>query len=316
MILTVTLNPCIDKTLTVRGLPANRLVRTNKVDLIAGGKGTNAARVLKALGAPVRAFALVGGETGKLYERLVKQEEIPITCAWIDVPTRTQITIRKKGSAQWVGGPTYWVGVLEEAGMVPNTDIVPMRDKIIAALKGVRYVLLAGSAPSVNLSSVYREVIEAAHARGIVTALDTYGRALADAITAGPFLAKPNRAECEALVGHRVRNAKGAKKALAFMHERGVRLAVITCGRKGFFAGYEGTTYLVEPPKVQTVNTIGSGDATVAGLLYALSNDVPVEQALRWGAAAGAANAAVWGPGTCTADQVRALVEAPRITRI
>jgi len=316
MILTVTLNPCIDKTLTVRGLPSNRLVRTNKVDLIAGGKGTNAARVLKALGAPVKAFALVGGETGKIYERLVKQEEIPITCAWIDVPTRTQISIRKEHSDQWVGGPTFWVGVLEEAGMVPNTDIVPIRDKVIAALKGARYVLLAGSAPSVNLSSIYREVIEAAHARGIVTALDTYGRALADALAAGPFLAKPNRKECESLVGHRVRNAKGAKKALAFMHERGVRLAVITCGRKGFWAGYEGTTYLVEPPKVRAVNTIGSGDATAAGLLYALSNDVPVEQALRWAAAAGAANAAVWAPGACTAAQIRALLEAARITKI
>jgi tagatose 6-phosphate kinase len=309
MILTTTLNPCIDKTLTVRGLPHNRLVRTNKMELIAGGKGMNAARVLKALGAPVRAFALLGGETGKLYERLVKDEGIPITTVWIDVPTRTQTSIRKQNG-------TDWVGVLEEAGMVPNTEIAAIRDKMIAALKGARYVLLAGSAPSVNVAGAYREVIEAAHARGIITALDTYGRALDEAIGAGPFLAKPNRTECEALVGHRVRSVKGAKKAFAFMHERGVRLAIITRGRKGFWAGYEGTTYLVEPPRVRAVNPIGSGDATAAGILYALSNDVPVEQALRWGAAAGAANAAVWAPGACSADQVRALLEAPRITKI
>jgi tagatose 6-phosphate kinase len=309
MILTTSLNPCIDKTLTVRGLPQNRLVRTNNVSLLTGGKGMNAARVLKALGAPVRAFALLGGETGKLYERLVREEGIPLVATWIDVPTRTQISIRKEGSEQWVG-------VLEEAGMVPNTELAAIRDKMIAALKGARYVFLGGSVPSVNLSGVYREVIEAAHARGIVVALDTYGRALEEAVAAGPFLLKINRAETEGLVGHRVRNVKGAKKALAFMHERGVRLGVITCGRKGFWARYEGAVYRVEPPRVRAINPIGSGDATAAGILYALSNDVPVEQALRWAAAAGAANAAVWAPGSCTADQIRALLEAARITKI
>ena len=309
MILTVTLNPCIDKTLYVRRLPANTLVRTSKVELVTGGKGMNAARVLKALGAPVRAFALVGGETGKLYERLVREEGIPLTCAWIDVPTRTQITFRKER-----GGA--WVGVLEEAGMVPNTEIDSIRDKAIAALKGAKYVLLGGSVPSVNLSGVYREVIEAAHTRGVVTALDSYGRALEEALGAGPFLAKPNKEECESLVGHKIRGIKSAKRALDAIHERGVRLALITCGRKGFYAGYEGAAYRVEPPRVETVNPIGSGDATAAGLLYALSNDVPVEQALRWAAAAGAANAAVWTPGGCTAAQIRALLPAAKINKI
>jgi len=309
MILTTTLNPCIDKTLYVGRLRPNRLERTTRIELTTGGKGMNTARVLKALGAPVKAFALVGGETGKLYERLVKEEEIPILPAWINVPTRTQTIISREGRKRWVG-------VLEEAGMVPNTEIVPIRDKIVAALKGVHYLLLSGSVPSVNLVGVYREVIEAAHARGIVTALDTYGRALEDAIAAGPFMAKPNRAECEALVGHKVRSRTGARRALDHMHERGVRLAIITMGRGGFYAGYEGKTYFVEPPKVEEVNPIGSGDATAAGILYALSSDVPVEQALRWGAAAGAANAAVWAPGGCTAKDIRALLELPKITKI
>ena len=129
-------------------------------------------------------------------------------------------------------------------------------------------------------------------------------------------MAKPNRKECEALVGHRIRTRKAAKRALAFIHERGVRLAIITCGRKGFYAGYEGAAYAVQAPRVHTVNPIGSGDATAAGILYALSNDVPVEQALRWGAAAGAANAAVWAPGGCTADQIRTLLPAAKIARI
>lgn len=309
MILTTTLNPCLDKTLTVRALRPNRLERTSRVELTTGGKGMNAARVLKNLGAPVKTFALLGGETGKLYERLVNEEGIPLVVAWSAVPTRTQTSIVREGANRWLG-------VLKEAGMVPNTEIVPIRDKMIAALKGMRYLLVAGSVPSVNLCGVYREVLEAAHAHGIVTALDTYGRALADALAAGPFMAKPNRRECEALVGHRVRSRKGAKRALAFMHERGVRLALITLGRRGFWASYEGKTYLVEAPRVETVNAIGSGDAVAAGILYALSNDVPVEQALRWGAAAGAANAAVWAPGGCTADDIRALLELPRITKL
>jgi fructose-1-phosphate kinase PfkB-like protein len=328
MILTTTLNPCIDRTLYVTRLRPNRLERTNRVELTTGGKGMNAARVLTALGARAKAFVLLGGETGKHYEALVKNEAIPLVSAWIDVPTRTQTSILRSrtttkdesivrdGTNTWVGAPTSWVGVLEEAGMVPNTEIGPIRDKMIAALKGARYLLISGSVPSVNLVGVYREVIEAAHARGIVTALDTYGRALADAIAAGPFMAKPNRRECEALVGHRIRGVKGAKRALASMHERGVRLAIITCGRKGFYAGYEGAAYAVQAPRVHTVNSIGSGDATAAGILYALSNDVPVEQALRWGAAAGAANAAVWAPGGCTANDIRALLERVKIGKV
>ena len=309
MILTMTLNPCVSRTYHVARLRSNRFERTNHVELIAGGKGTNVARVLRTLGVPVRAFALLGGETGKLYARLVKEEDIPLVPAWIDVPTRTETFILQKNTNRWVGA-------LEEAGMVPNTDIDTVRDKMIAALKGARYVVISGSVPSVNLVGVYRQVLEAAHARGIVTALDTYGRALAEAIAAGPFMAKPNRAECEALVGHRIRNAKSGKRALAFLHERGVRLAVITAGRRGFYAGYEGAFYAVEAPKVREVNPIGSGDAVAAGLLFGLSNDLPIEQALRWGAAAGAANATVWAAGACTADQVRALLEQPRITRL
>ena len=309
MILTVTLNPCIDTTYYVKDLRPGRLVRTSRIETTTGGKGLNTARVLKTLGAPVKAFGLVGGETGKLYERLVKEHGIPFVPAWIDVPTRVQVSIVREGKRPWVG-------VLEEAGMVPNTQIERVRDKIIAALKGVRTLFIGGSVPSVNLAGVYREVIEAAHARGIVTALDTYGRAFEDAITAGPFMVKPNRSECEQFTGTRIRTRKAAKRALETMHGHGVRLAIITMGRKGFFAGYEGAVYAVEPPKVETVNPIGSGDATAAGILYALSSDVPVEQALRWGAAAGAANAAVWAPGACTAKAIRALLEPTKITKI
>ena len=309
MILTMTLNPCVSRTLHVARLRTNYFDRTNRVELIAGGKGTNVARVLRTLGVPVKAFALLGGETGKLYARLVKEEDIPLVPAWIDVPTRTETFILENNTNRWIG-------VLEEAPMVPNTEIDAVRDKMIASLKGARYAVISGSVPSVNLAGVYRQVLEAAHARGIVTALDTYGRALADAIAAGPFMAKPNRKECEALVGHRIRNAKSAKRALAFMHQHGVRLAVITVGRRGFYAGYEGTFYAVEAPKVREVNPLGCGDAVTAGLLFGLSNDLPIEQALRWGAAAGAANATVWAAGTCTADQVRALLEQPRITKL
>ncbi len=115
MILTVTLNPCIDTTYTVKRLRARQLVRTSRVETTTGGKGMNTARVLKTLGAPVKALALVGGETGTLYERLVKEHGIPFVAARINVPTRTQISIVREGQQPWVG-------VLEELADTSNAD--------------------------------------------------------------------------------------------------------------------------------------------------------------------------------------------------
>jgi 1-phosphofructokinase family hexose kinase len=301
-VLTVTLNPCIDRTLYVEKLEKNALVRSGEEFSIAGGKGANVARQLVRLGVKASAFVLHGGDSGNIYIDLVKRDGVRPIPYHVDQPTRWQMTFFEKGSDK------YYT-VLQEAKPVPRRHEGPIIEAIVSNLCRKDLLVLSGSAPGNGLSKVYRRVIEEAHSRRVRTVLDTYGRALAEGIKASPFMVKPNRKECEDLLGFRVRDDSDFRRAYAAFHEKGISLVVISLGDRGFRASFDGTEYIVPAPKVRTVNAVASGDALVAGIAYGMLRKLPIEEALRWGSAAGAANAAEWPVANCTKKSIAALLE-------
>jgi len=287
MIVTVTLNPLIDKTLFVEELRKGVISRMDRKEVVAGGKGVNVARVLKNFGLPVKAFVMLGGHTGELLADLIRAEGIPLIPFRVKSPTRFSIRIHETSRG-------LNTTLIEEGEPITRDEVRRMKEKAVAAIRRAKIVVLSGSVPGANLATFYRDLIREAHAANALAILDTYGDAFVRGIEAVPFMVKPNRAEYESSTGKPLRTDADYCAAFKFFHEKGIDLVVITLGRKGLRASFRGETFVVRPPKIKEIMPVGSGDCLIAGIVYGLTRNLPMEECLRWGAAAGCANAAVW----------------------
>src|SRR5688500_2839033 len=185
MFLTVTFNPALDKTLFVpRNDPQDTLRATRVVD-IAGGKGINVSRALRALGAPSRALAPLGGHPGAHLAELARAEGLEIVGVPVSGQTRTALTIQDARSGH------CW-HYLE-----PGPELTPAEREAVlreyeSALFGCIGVTLSGSLPCESAAPLVPEMVRIAAKRGIRVALDSFGSLLRPALEAGPWLAKPN----------------------------------------------------------------------------------------------------------------------------
>lgn len=287
MVITITLNPLIDKTLFVERLRKNVISRTEQKEIVAGGKGVNVARVLKNFGLPVKAFVVLGGHTGRLFADLVKQEGIGLIPFWVDSPTRFSTRIHE--TSREVN-----TTLIEEGQPITRDEVNRLRQKAVASIRKAKVLVLSGSTPGANLSNIYRDLIREAHKNNTLTILDTYGQAFLQAIEALPFMIKPNRAEYESSTGKPLRTAADFRAAFQHFHGKGIELVVITLGREGVRASFRNESFALKPPRIKEVMPVGSGDCLIAGIIHGWMQNLPMEDCLRWGTAAGCANAAVW----------------------
>ena len=287
MILTITLNPLIDKTLFVESLRKGIISRTDRKEMVAGGKGVNVARVLKNFGLPVKAFVMLGGHTGKLFADLVRQEGIGLIPFWVNSPTRFSTRIHETLAE-------INTTLIEEGEPIARDEVKRLREKAIVLIQKAKILVLSGSAPGANLATIYRDLIREAHKNKTLTILDTYGEAFLRGIEASPFMIKPNRTEYESSTGKPLRTAADFRAAFRHFHDKGIDLVVITLGKEGVRASFKGETFVLKPPRIKEVMPVGSGDCLIAGIVYGLTQNLPIEDCLRWGTAAGCANAAVW----------------------
>lgn len=301
-VLTVTLNPCIDRALYVDKLEQNGLVRSKEEFTIAGGKGANVARQLIRLGIKASAFVVVGGESGKIYLDVLKRDGVKPIPYFVKQPTRWQETFFEKSTGK------YYT-VLQEPQFIPKNEEAGIIRAIKSNLKNKCLVILSGSTPGDGLSSVYRKVIESAWQLNIPCILDTYGKALIEGVKATPFMVKPNDKECASFIGFELKTDSDFRKAYSVFHQKGIPLVVISLGKKGIRASFDGMEYILPPVKIREVNAVASGDALVAGIVYAMLNKMPVEEALRWGCAAGAANASEWQVANASKIKIRQLLK-------
>ena len=285
MITTVTLNPMLDKTVSVGSLPRGAVTRAAGVSMIVGGKGVNVSRQLSALGAGTLATGFIGGEIGTLLERLLDAEGIPHRFVRIGAMTREGVTYLEPD------------GTMTSVFEPPGAATADEAERLIAACRDAAasssWVVLSGSSPSPASDDVFRRVAAECRSRGTPVALDSYGRALARGVESVPDLLKPNRDEYEQTFGARLAGEADMARAAQGLVGRGVRYALITDGARPFAAADASGAWIVTPPPVESVDPTGSGDSMVAGVLYALEQSWPFAESVRFGAAAGAANARV-----------------------
>lgn len=299
MIYTLTLNPALDRELTVPEFAFDEVLRANEVRVDCGGKGFNVSRALAALGAESIALGFVGGATG---ERLtVGLAELGIRTDFVQVAgeTRTNVSIVTEDH-------THYIKVNDPGPTITPAEQTALLEKIRALAQPGDWWVLAGSLPPGVRATFYGKVIRLVQSAGAHAVLDTSGEPLRIGCAARPFLVKPNAAEAGELMGTCVTSLDEAREAMGKIHALGVQNVVISLGQAGALYSDGQSIWQAQPPAVDVRNPIGAGDALVAGLVWGLSQDYSGPEVLRWGMACGAAAATLDG----TAMGPRSLVES------
>jgi 1-phosphofructokinase/tagatose 6-phosphate kinase len=293
MIVTVTLNAAIDRTLTVPNFQRGQRHRASAGVTLAGGKGINVARALKVLGVPVVATGLVGGTTGTRIVEELTREAILNDFVHIEGESRTSTAV-----VDPTGGTYTEINEWGPAVRAEELDI--LLEKLRYLTQGAELVIFAGSLPRDVDADFYAEATRELTRRHIQVALDTEGQPLALGVEAEPFLVTPNQGEAEALVGQEFHDDEDFRVALDSVAEMGARNVLITT-EQGCLAllreDREATRYRAVAPRVDPVSTVGSGDVLLAAFLAARHAGRSNAEALRAAVAAGAASTLEVGAG-------------------
>jgi tagatose 6-phosphate kinase len=280
---TVTLNAAIDKTYYLKEVSKGTVMRAEKVLAAAGGKGINVARVLRQLGhEKVAATGFAGGYNGRFIVDHVK--EMGIADEFIAVSGESRLCLN------FIDRTDSSTTEVLEPGPEIRYDQLEMLKQRIQDLSGrSKLIIFSGSIPHGLQSGLYAELIELAAASGAEVFLDASGEPLARGLKAKPSFIKPNEDEVRPWLPDGADSDVGA--AVTALMAKGIPNVVITLGAEGAVAGIAGRVYRVQIPALQAVNTVGCGDAFVAGFAFAHVRDWSAQECLRYAAAAGCANA-------------------------
>jgi 1-phosphofructokinase/tagatose 6-phosphate kinase len=316
MIVTVTLNTAIDKTLSVPNFRLGRRHRTVEQTTMPGGKGVNVARVLKTLGAPVIATGLAGGATGtRIVDQLTQLsvlsdfvrigEESRTNTAVIDPTTGEQTEINERGPK------------------VTPHEVELFVDKLLYLAKGASVCVFAGSLPRDVDTDIYAFLIRELRRLNVTTMVDTDGDPLRRAVRAEPDITSPNVLEAEELVGHEFNDDEDRTYAVREICELGAREAIMTM-TDGCFARMlpgdgspEPSLYRVRVRggAIEPRATVGSGDAFLAGFVASRYQGKSIEDSLAYGVACGAESTQHLGAGLVDPERVERLLGEVEVER-
>ncbi len=305
IITAVSLNPAIDRTITVPGFTpgATNRVQISRTD--PGGKGINVARVVRALGGSARVVGFLGRENGEVHTRYLS--ELGVDCRFIRVPGQTRVNIKIVDPVH--GGLTE---INDRGFSVTPVHNEELRAQVERALDDSAVLVLSGSLPTGAPSTIYRDLIERAAAAGVPAILDADGEALSEALSARTAVIKPNQAEAERLLGRRLPTPEAVIEAARELLRLGPQAVVISCGADGAVLARPEGCWWATPPSITPGSTVGAGDSMVAALALAMAREMPPEEALRLATAAGTATARMEGTRVCAAEDVEALL--PQVT--
>src|SRR3954464_34761 len=315
MIITVTLNAAIDKTLAVPNFRLGRRHRAVEQTSMAGGKGVNVARALKRLGQPVIATGVAGGPTGtRIIEQLTEEailndfvrirEESRTSTAVVDPTTGDQTEINERGPA------------------VAEGELELFVDKLLYLAKGAAVCVFSGSLPRGVPDELYARLIADINRLGVLTVLDSEGEALRLRTRAEAGIVPPNEPEAEELVGHEFSDDEDRAAGMREMLEVGAGDALMTLP-SGCLAllretGPERALFSahVDPGVVEARSTVGSGDAFLAGLVAARYSGRGAEECVRYAVACGAESVQHFGAGVVNPREVDRLLAEVAVERL
>ena len=289
MILCVTPNPAIDRTLYVNSLRLGEVHRADKTLVVAGGKGLNVARTIRALGGEPFCMGLIGGHTGDLFSDLAKQEGLSAQWTQTKNETRTCVIFVEAGRDATV--------VNERGAEVTAEDCENFLRDVWTQAEKAQLICVSGSLPPGFSIDNFRLLLSGLTERKKSVWLDTSGAALETALGVRGVNIKVNAAELGEALWSEISNVDLAIVAGRKLLAQGISSIAITLGKDGAVLIVDSGVWTAHPPAIEVVSTVGSGDAFLGGLAFALDLGNTPETALRYGVAAGAANAIQFGGG-------------------
>ena len=302
-ILTVTANPAIDRVYFVDDFVMGEVRRPRKTVFTPGGKGLNVSRVASLLGADVTAMGFAGGYTGDFIKAEIRKTGISEKFTDIQGETRICVNITDKTGASGE--------ILEKGPSVTADEEKMFLDSFRNNIKECDVITVSGSLPEGLTTDFYGKIAAISAQENKKTIFDTSGKALTEIVKAKPYMIKPNKDEFLQFTGQ---ERFEAKKALLILKELGVEVPFISLGKDGAAAMIDGRFCRFSVPVVKVINSVGSGDSTVAGIATGISRKMSLCDSIRLGMAAGISNTQIESTGVISKKQVEELYNSIEVT--
>jgi 1-phosphofructokinase len=308
-VVTVTLNPAIDQTISIPSFAAGQVNRVTESLSHAGGKGVNVACVLADLGIEVLVTGFLGTYNPEVFEQTFARKGIVDRFVRVRGATRVGIKIVDPSSQRTTD--------INFPGLTPKRKEVAELFEHISELGAPdRWFVLSGSVPSGMPDDIYAPLIQSVQGKGGRVLLDTSGRPLRQALASRPEVIKPNVEELSELTGQVLENPGAVRAAAESLLEKGVQLVAVSMGGDGAVFMERGRALLAKPPRVAVRSTVGAGDAMVGGIVASMIQGLPLEGIARMATACGAHAVTRLGAGIENQIKLRVLAEKVEIERL
>jgi 6-phosphofructokinase 2 len=309
-ILTLTVNPAIDRIVTVDRLVFEDRAYIEQTNEAAGGRGINAARVLSSLGGNVTAITMSGPrEGGRRFEEALAQDGFSKEIVKIRQPIRVNLTISDtKGLS---------VKLNERGPKLSQADQNKLISAVEKLLPEASWLMLCGSVPPGVEAHFYTKLIRLATKHNVKSFLDTDGDALLHGLEAEPTLVKPNQSEAERLLNVPLITRSQFISAVKSIKTMGAKAVALSLGSRGVVAISEaGDVLEAVPPYIEAVCPIGAGDAAAAAIVWSLARGDAFSDAMRWGVAAGTASSKLPGINLANLEQTEEVYAHTSVAKI
>jgi 1-phosphofructokinase len=296
-VVTVTLNPALDRNYAVDEIKAGELNKALSVRTDAGGKGINVARALRRFGLETCATGFNGGFTGQHLTTLLNREEIPYDFVTVSGDTRINIKISDKN------GITTELN--EQGFTVSEGDLDSFFKKLSSLTVDARYLVLSGSIPKGVPAGIYSAIIRAYEKTTTKVILDSDNEPLKLGVDAVPFCIKPNLKELSHLSGYNISRDQDIVREARKLVERGITWVAVTMGERGAFLLKGDEVILAKPFRIRAQCTTGAGDAALAAFIYSMERDLSIEETAAYMTCTGTLSSALPGTSVCTLKDVQ-----------
>ena len=296
-IVTVTFSPCIDKTTSVKKLLPDKKLQCAAPKLEPGGGGINVARAIKKLGGDATAIFPSGGYTGKYFNHLLEVENIHVVIIEVQSETRENIIVLDEAeNAQYRFG-------------MPGTNLSDAEWmqclKAVEEIKDISFIVASGSLPPGVPLNIFAQLAKIAKNKNAKFVVDTSGEALREAVNEGVYLLKPNLGELCFLSGKtHLKQLEIEAAAKEIIAEGKCEVVVISMGEQGALFVTSDLIKKIKPPAVIKKSTVGAGDSMLAGIVYYLSKQKDITEAVKYGVACGTAATMNTGTELCNLKDV------------
>ena len=309
MITTISLNPSIDRTLTIDHLVPGGLNRVINTHSVAAGKGINVALTVAALGMDAECIGFMYKDGSKLFEKRLMMNSAAYNFVWCEGSVRTNIKVLDQS--------TGVITEINEAGaQVSEADLKRMSELVTLHAENTDYLVLAGSLPPGCPQDYYRTLIQSVEGLGCRCILDADGERMRYGLEAQPFMIKPNRYELEIMSGRELKTLPEIRDAAMKYISMGVSIVAVSLGADGALITDGDSTLYAPRINIDVHSTVGAGDAMVAGLVCGCIGDNDLEDTFRMGVACATARCVMDGYKVVDKTVYKALLDMVQIERI